>query len=277
MLINDLRKRYPLKACLKVLHITRNMYYYWKDKVLLPDKDSFLISRIKGIVSEFPFYGFPKVFHILKKEGFISNHKKVRRIYRLLALQRPLRSKRSRRLCEDSFAKQLTTATHSNHVWAADFLKSHLSSGRAFRAFICVDIFSRDIVTYKLDYSLPATEVIDALNKGFDDYGKPMFFRTDNGPEFRSKATARFVNNDRGIHEFIDKGKPYQNGYAESLVDKLKDELFNRFSFDTIEDARERFAEHILFFNTRRPHSGIGYKTPQEVRNNQSYSLLMHV
>jgi len=214
---------------------------------------------------------------LVKQAGFKANHKKVRRIYRELALQMPIRIKRSRKLYKDTFTKNLTQAQFPNHVWAMDFLKSFLSDGRPFRAFLSVDIMARDIVSSRIDFSLPSAEVVAALDESFDEHGKPMFLRSDNGTEFRSKLTGRFLSNERVSREFIEKGKPYQNGFAESLVDKVKEEFFNRYVFDTIEEVREAWAEYVKFFNTKRPHQALDYKTPKEVRQTASYSLLKRV
>src|SRR5208337_588015 len=274
MLVNELRKRYPIKPCLKVLHISRNQYYYWWYRVNTPDPDVKLRLAIKDITTTFPFYGFPRVNVLVGQAGFKVNHKKVRRIYRELALQMPMKIKRSRKLYEDSFSKNLTQAQFPNHVWAMDFLKSFLSTGKPFRAFLSVDIMARDIVSSKIDFSLPSAEVVTALDASFDKHGKPMFIRSDNGPEFRSKLTGRFLSNERVSREFIEKGKPFQNGFAESLVDKVKEEFFNRFVFDSIEEVREAWAEYLVFFNTQRPHQSLGYKTPKEVRKSATYSLL---
>jgi putative transposase len=266
-----------MKPCLKVLQINRNQYYYWRHRVNIPDPDAMLRQTIKDITVSFPFYGFPRVNVLVKQAGFKANHKKIRRIYRELALQMPMKIKRSRKLYEDSFSKNLTQAEFPNHVWAMDFLKSYLSNGRPFRAFLTVDIMPRDIVASRIDFSLPSAEVVSALDEGFDEHGKPMFARSDNGPEFRSKLTGRFLSNERVSREFIEKGKPFQNGFAESLVDKVKEEFFNRYVFDTIEEVREAWAEYVKFFNTKRPHQGLKYKIPQEVRRAATYSLLKRV
>lgn len=277
MLIIELRLKYPLKPCLKVLQVSRNQYYYWSKRIKDKDPDEELKKEIKRISGAYPFYGFKRIYAILRGRGYKVNHKKVRRIYREMILQIPISIRRPRKLNKDFFAKELTEAEYVNHVWSEDFLKSFLEDGRGFRIYLAIDIKTREIVGSSIDISIPSSKVIEALNEAFLKHGKPKIIRSDNGPEFRSKEMGKFLFNERIQREFIEKGKPYQNGHVESTIDKIKKEFFNRYSFNTIEEVKREWERYIEFFNNERPHQSLNYKTPKEVRDASTYSLLMNV
>jgi putative transposase len=276
MEINELRKKYPLKPCLKVLQVSRNQYYYWRDRVK-EDRDANIKEAIRQISEKYPYYGYRRIHVELKRQGIKINHKKTLRIYREMALQLSVRNKRPRKLSKESFTKELTEAKIRNDVWAEDFLKSYLESGRGFRIYIAIDIKTRYVVGWKIDYSIRSADVIEVLKEAFERNGRPRFVRSDNGPEFRAKEMKRFLFNERVGQEFIEGGKPYQNGYAETLVGKIKKEFFNRYRFDTIEEARKEFEKYVEYYNNERPHQSLNYKTPKEVSMAYTNSLLMHV
>ncbi len=95
-------------------------------------------------------------------------------------------------------------------------------------------------------------------------HGKPLSLRSDNGPEFMSKSLNRYLNYERIKHETIDKGKPFQNGFIESLFDKLRDECLNRNVFTTLVEAKEVISNYINHYNKERVHSSLNYKTHEE-------------
>jgi len=85
-----------------------------------------------------------------------------------------------------------------------------------------MDIFTRKVVGYRIDTSIGGNGVTELLKASIEENGKPEAIRTDNGPEFISRVLDRFLFKERIKHEFIEKGKPYQNGYIESFMDKIR-------------------------------------------------------
>ena len=277
MEIVSFRQKYPLYICLKSLKVTRNQYYYWLKKINQPDKDRFFIDKIKELSEKYPFYGQNRLYQQMRREGYIINHKKLSRIYRELALVLPVKKKKPKKIDSATYTKELTEAKHINHVWAGDILHGKLSDKRKYYVFIAVDIYSRDIVSWAIGSSMPSQKIIESLNNSFDIFGKPKIFRSDNGSQFRSKITRRFFINERIMQEYIEKGKPYENGFAESLIGKTKEEFFRRHIFDSIDDIIIQWKEYVEFFNSERLHKSLNYKTPKEVRTQSINSLLINV
>lgn len=97
-------------------------------------------------------------------------------------------------------------------------------------------------------------------------YGKPQFIRSDNGAEFTAAAVMRWLRDQNIGPAFIAPGRPWQNGYVESFHGKLRDECLNREWFRDTREARIIVERWRQFCNQQRPHSALGYRTPQQAR-----------
>ena len=229
--------------------------------------NNLLKQRINEIALKYPFYGYRRIYALLRREGIPVNHKKVYRIYRELNLQRPKKKKKIRArssLIERMPTLKLTKPIYPNAVWVTDFIHDSLTNNRALRILIIQDAYTKKVVGYRIDRSITAEEVVDTFHRAVNEYGIPHILRSDNGPEFRSKLLNSFLNTNRITHEFIEKGKPYQNGIAESFMDKFRDECLNLHLFRNIEEAKEVIENYINFYNSERPHSSLHYRTPIE-------------
>src|SRR5690606_23907958 len=92
------------------------------------------------------------------------------------------------------------------------------------RILIVIDDFTRLVVGILVDFSIPASRVLLVIEKSIALYSRPRIFRTDNGSEFIEGRLNRFLSNARIRHEFIEKGKPQQNGFSESFNARFEDE-----------------------------------------------------
>jgi len=104
--------------------------------------------------------------------------------------------------------------------------------------------------------------MVEVLSELFITRGLPKYIRSDNGPEFTSRAIRQWLNNLEVGPLFIEPGSPWENGYNESFNGKLKDELLNGEIFYTLKEAKimiERWRAH---YNTKRPHTSLEYRPP---------------
>ncbi len=107
-----------------------------------------------------------------------------------------------------------------------------------------------------------STDVIDVLADLFILRGVPGHVRSDSGLEFVAKAVREWIAAVGAKAAFIEPGSPWENGYCESFNTKLRDELLNGKLFYSLAKARiviEGWRHH---YNTRRPHSSLGYRPP---------------
>ena len=99
-------------------------------------------------------------------------------------------------------------------------------------------------------------------------YGTPEAIRMDNGPEFTAHQTVGWLD-ERGIHQdFIEPGKPYQNGHCESFNARYRDECLNVHIFRNILEARRQSKAWRDSYNNEPPHSSLKGMTPVEFREN---------
>ena len=105
-------------------------------------------------------------------------------------------------------------------------------------------------------------DVIEVLSELFITRGLPKHIRSDNGPEFTSRAIRQWLNNLEVGPLFIQPGSPWENGYNESFNGKLRDELLNGEIFYTLKEAKIVIERWRIHYNTKRPHTSLGYRPP---------------
>ena len=134
--------------------------------------------------------------------------------------------------------------------------------GRPFRTLNIIDEYSRECLTIKVERKLNSTNVIDALTDLFILRGPPAYVRSDNGPEFVALAVRDWITAVGAKTAYIEPGSPWENGYCESFNGRFRDELLNGEVFYTLREAQiiiEKWRQH---YNTKRPHSALGYRPP---------------
>jgi putative transposase len=151
---------------------------------------------------------------------------------------------------------------YTDHVWVYDSVADRTHDGKALRLLTVVDEYSRECLAIVSGRNLCSDDVIETLADLFVERGAPEYIRSDNGPEFCSKAVREWLR-DLGVETlFIEPGSPWENGYNESFNGKLRDELLNREIFYTLEEAKVLIEDWRREYNTIRPHSSLGYSPP---------------
>jgi putative transposase len=107
--------------------------------------------------------------------------------------------------------------------------------------------------------------MIEVLSKLVSMRGAPRYLRSDNGPEFVSRAILQWLTNEAKIETaLIDPGKPWQNGANESFNGKFRDECLGMQWFQNRTEARVLIETWRREYNSVRPHSSLGNLTPAE-------------
>lgn len=225
-------------------------------------------ERLKTLASERTRWGYRFLHTMLRREGFTLNHKATYRLYREERLGLRRRGRRRRRSSAPRQAMVVPTAV--NDRWSIDFVSDSLMNGRRFRALTIVDDHSRECPAIEVDTSLPAERVIEVLERVGRTRGFPKAIVTDNGPEFISRAFDQWAYA-RGIKVIhIEPGKPVQNAFIESFNGTFRDECLNQHWFVHLRDARGTIEGFRVEYNTVRPHSALGYRSPEEHQKLQS-------
>lgn len=247
------------RAC-KIVSFPRSQFYYSSHK-----DDSAVIEALQELAFKHPSYGFRKLFRYLRRAGHGWNHKKVYRIYKQLKLNK--RRKGKRRLparTKQPLQQPITT----NTTWSMDFMSDSMTGNRRFRTFNVMDDGSREALAIEVDTSLSAQRVTRVLEKVVALRGRPATIRVDNGPEFTSACFMIWCQQ-QGINiQYIQPGKPMQNGYIERFNRLYREAILDAYLFYDLYQVRELTAEWMEEYNKRRPHESLNNLTPVEWRIN---------
>jgi len=155
-------------------------------------------------------------------------------------------------------------ASGANQVWAYDFVFDACANGQQLKCLTVIDEFTRECLAIDVAGSIRSPRVVEVLSKLVSVRGAPRFMRSDNGPEFVSRAVLQWLL-DAGIETApIDPGKPLQNGANESFNGKFRDECLGMQWFKNRIDAKVAIEDWRKMYNGVRPHSSLGNLTPTE-------------
>ena len=237
------------------------MYYYKSQK-----DDTEVIEVLQDLAFKHPTYGFRKLYAYVRRSGKQWNHKRIYRVYKLLKLNRKRKGKR--RL--PSRVKQpLVKQEQINQSWSMDFMSDSMVGGRRFRTFNLIDDCTREVLAIEIDTSLSSKRIIRTLERVILDRGKPNIIRTDNGPEFTSKDLELWARDHEIKIQFIQPGRPMQNGYIERFNRIYRESILDAYLFFELDQVRTLTEEWMDEYNLRRPHESLGNLTPNEWKMKQ--------
>ena len=218
-----------------------------------------LRARLHELANQRRRFGYRRLYILLRDEGEPSGINRIYRLYREEGLA--VRKRRSRRKAIGTRAPILVEA-RPNARWSLDFVHDQLAGGRRFRILNIVDDVTRECLAAIPDTSISGKRVARELTTLIERRGKPRMIVSDNGTEFTSNAILGWSKEHRVEWHYIAPGKPMQNGYSESFNGRMRDELLNESLFLDLDQARHIIEVWVADYNTRRPHSSLGYKTP---------------
>ena len=241
------------RAC-AVLKVSRSMWYYQSCR-----DDSLVEDKLRELAAAHPTRGFGVYFGRIRGEGLAWNHKRVKRVYNKLGLN--IRRKTKRRL--PSRDKQpLVVPEQINAVWSMDFMHDRLESGRAFRTLNVIDDCNRECLAVEVDTSLPGERVVRTLENIIAWRGKPGQIRSDNGPEFISDAVKEFCSVNGIEQQFIQPGKPMQNGFIERFNKTYREDVLDAYLFTSLQQVRDITDNWQQDYNQHHPHKSLNKQSP---------------
>lgn len=242
------------RAC-GLIGISRSLYRYASKR---PD-DRALKERLCELAGQKRRYGYRRLHVLLCREGWIINRKRTYRVYHAADLM--VRRRKRKRFA--GVARQVKImAVAPNQSWSMDFVSDGFVDGRRLRCLNIVDDFTKECLAIEVDTSLPGRRVASVLERLAESRGLPHSVTVDNGPEFVSKALDEWTYRNQLKLRFIEPGKPQQNAYIESFNGKFRDECLNEHWFLSMRHARQVIAAWRQEYNDERPHSSLGYLTP---------------
>ena len=181
-------------------------------------------ERIVDIAHVRRRFGYRRIHDLLRSEFPGVNHKRVFRLYKNanLAVRRRKKVKRP-----PNERVPLQIARKVNDVWSMDFVSDSLSNGRRIKCLTVTDDFSHECIDIAVDFGISGQYVTRLLDQASIFRGYPVAVRTDNGPEFTSRAFLAWTTLHGIRHILIQPGRPMQNGYIGSFNGKFRDECLN--------------------------------------------------
>ena len=233
--------------------------------------DTALRARIRELAHQRRRFGSPRIHLLLRRAGFVVNHKRTERIYREEGLS--LR-KRKRKKIAAAARVVMPAPAGPNEKWSMDFVTDSLVTGRRFRALSIVDDYSRECLAIEVDTSLGGARVVAVLDRLAETKGLPRTITMDNGPEFTSRCLDEWAYRNGVKLNFIRPGKPVENAFAESFIGRLREECLNENWFISLKDARDIIERWRIDYNEGRPHTSLGGLTPLEYVKNNGKTLI---
>jgi putative transposase len=229
-------------------------------------RDAPVAAKMQELAAKYPRYGYRFIHIFLQREGMHMSAKRAYRIWRCAGLQVP------RRRCRKRIAASRprpVPATGPNQVWAYDFVFDTCANGQQLKCLTVIDEWTREALAIDVAGSIRGKRLVEVLSRLVSVHGTPRVLRSDNGPEFCSKAVARWVTAEKIDTAFIAPGKPWQNGTDESFNGRFRDECLSIEWFRTRQEAVAMIENWRRHYNEVRPHSSLSYLTPMQFKAKQ--------
>jgi putative transposase len=224
-------------------------------------KDAAAIERMRELSAQYPRYGYRRIRIFLGRDGYRMGVGRAHRLWRSAGLQVP-RKRPRKRVAVTRPRPQAPIGP--NQVWSYDFVFDHCANGQQLKCFTVTDEFTKEGLAIDVDGRIRSPRVIDMLSRLVSERGAPLFLRSDNGPEFVSKALLSWIVAQGIGTALIEPGKPWQNGVTESFNGKFRDECLSLEWFRSRAEAKVVIEAWRRHYNQVRPHSSLGYLTPNE-------------
>jgi putative transposase len=237
----------------------------------LPMKNAPVVTAMRKLSGQYPRYGYRRVNVFLEREGTVIGDDKCSRLWAENGLQVP--RKRPRRRIATSRPRPFAPA-RPNSVWSYDFVFDACANGQQVKCLTVVDEYTRESLAIDVAGSIRSARVIEVLSKLISLRGAPRYLRSDNGPEFVSRALLKWVTEQAIELALIDPGKPWQNGTTESFNGKFRDECLAMEWFRNRIEAKVVIEDWRAHYNSVRPHSSLNYATPEAFSKKAMKDLL---
>jgi putative transposase len=249
----------------QLLGINRSTVYYEAAPTRVDDVD--LLNAIRDVWERYPFYGYRRIHKELKAQGMLANRKRVQRLMVLGGIQAihpgPNTSRRNQLHTVHPYLLRDLTITRSNQAWMVDITYLRMPQGFMYLVAL-IDVYSRYVVGWSMSNTLETAFCVDALKRGLLR-AIPDIINSDQGCQFTSEEWVHFLRARSIRISMTGKGRCTDNIYIERFWRSLKREEFYLNEYADVKDLKKAIHAYIEFYNHRRWHQSLAYKTPAEV------------
>ena len=255
----------PIRRQAELVGISRGNVYYRPSAV--SEADQLLMRHIDELNLAYPFAGSRMLRDMLARKGIVVGRRHVGTLMRRMGIQalycKPNTSKKHPGHKIYPYLLRGVTIDRANQVWATDITYIPMACGWVYLCAI-VDWASRRVLAHRISISMDVGFCVEALQEALAKYGKPEIFNSDQGSQFTSDAFTKPLL-ELGVHISMDgRGAWRDNVFVERLWRSVKYEEVYLHAYDSVAQARAGITRYIDFYNSRRPHSSLDKKTPDE-------------
>jgi putative transposase len=218
------------------------------------------MAAMAGLAATYPRFGYRRINVFMERQGHVMGADRAFRLWSKAGLQVP-RKRPRKRVAASRPRPQLPMG--ANELWAYDFVYDACANGQQIKCLTVVDEYTRECLAIDVAGSIRSGRVIEVLSRLISERGAPVTLRSDNGPEFVSKALLKWAARESLDLALIEPGKPWQNGLNESFNGKFRDECLSMEWFRCRAEARVVIEEWRRHYNSVRPHSSLNNMTPE--------------
>jgi putative transposase len=255
----------PLTKQAKTLNISRRSLYYVPE--LVRPADLALMRQMDELHLEFPFAGSRMLRDLLAADGSKVGRRHVTTLMRKMGIEavyrRPNTSKPAPGHKIFPYLLRGLTIDRPNQVWSTDI--TYIPMARGF-VYLCavMDWFARRILAWRLSNTMESEFCVEVLEDALAKYGRPEIFNSDQGSQFSGTAfTGVLIKNEIAI-SMDGKGAWRDNVFAERFWRSIKYEEVYLRAYEDVPEARQSIGRYLDFYNSRRPHTALDRRTPDQ-------------
>lgn len=263
---------YPLSLMLRVYEVSRTGYYSWRSRgeSARACEDRTLLSAVERVFgASGGLYGSPKVANALRSEGLVIGENRVARLMREHTLVARCAAIYRRRPGLDRFFSKITNricdleATGPDQIWVGDVTYLQVNGAWRYLAVV-LDLYSRRVVGWSLSRHRDASLSLSAFKRATTKRlsVSSLYFHSDRGAEYVATRYQQWLEAQGVVQSMNRKGKMTDNATMESFFHNFKAEWIHRQVFMTEKELRAAVMSYVSFYNERRLHSSLGYRTP---------------
>ena len=261
----DRKHAFPLVRQARELGISRGSVYYLPRPV--SPADLAIMRRIDELHLEFPFAGSRMLRDLLRQDGTKIGRRHVASLMKKMAIEaiyrRPNTSKPAPGHKIYPYLLRGLPIVRPNQVWATDITYIPMAKGFVYLVAI-VDWFSRKVLAWRVSITMQADFCIEALEEALCRYGKPEIFNTDQGSQFTSQAFTGVLLREKIAISMDGRGAWRDNVIVERLWRSVKYEEVYLHAYGAVSEARSSIGRYLHFYNSRRPHSSLAARKPDQ-------------
>lgn len=248
----------------ELLDLPRSTFYF--EGMGPSDEDLKLCAELDRLHLEFPAAGSRQLSRYLRNRGERVNRKRVQRLMRLMGLEslapKPRTTIPNAEHEKFPYLLRNLEIVRPNQVWASDITYIPTAMGHCYLVAI-MDWYSRRVLSWRVSNSMDSSFCVEALREAMEKFGTPSIFNTDQGSQFTDKAFTSVLLN-AGVKVSMDgRGRFMDNIFIERLWRSIKCEEVYLNDYQDVQEARRGIGAYIKKYNCVRPHSSLGYQTPE--------------